>query len=71
MTPPLLVLSTAYVLKEQMLSAIKTRHANETSYQEALVEWQIATANPEEHPQLVAVLRECAARCAVESEQSP
>jgi hypothetical protein len=49
-TPPLLVLSTAYVLKEQILSAIETRHANEVSYQDALAEWQVATSNPEEHP---------------------
>jgi hypothetical protein len=45
------VLSTAYVLKEQVLGAIEMRHANEVSYQEALAEWKAATANPEEHPQ--------------------
>jgi hypothetical protein len=44
-------LSTAYVLKEQILSAIETRHANEMSYQEVLAEWQRATADPEAHPQ--------------------
>jgi hypothetical protein len=49
-SPPLLVLSTAYVLKEQVLGAIETRHANEQAYQVALSDWHIATANPEEHP---------------------
>lgn len=49
-TPPLLVLSTAYVLKEQMLSAMETRHANEIGYQAVLAEWQSATADPEAHP---------------------
>ena len=49
--PPLLVLSTAYVLKEQILEAIELRHANERAYQEAVDEWQRATANPEAHGQ--------------------
>jgi hypothetical protein len=49
--PPLLVLSTAYVLKEQVLRAIEMRHANEMSYQEALAEWRTTTANPEAYPQ--------------------
>lgn len=49
--PPLLVLSTAYVLKEQLLESIETRHANERAYQEAVNLWQAATANPENHPQ--------------------
>ena len=48
--PPLLVLSTAYVLKEQLLESIETRHANERAYQEAVNLWQTATANPESHP---------------------
>ena len=48
--PPLLVLSTAYVLKEQLLVAIETRHANERAYQEAVNLWQSATADPERHP---------------------
>jgi hypothetical protein len=47
--PPLLVLSTAYVLKEQMLEAIQLRHANERAYQEAVNDWQRATINPEAH----------------------
>jgi len=49
--PPLLVLSTAYVLKEQMLEAIELRHANERAYQEAVNDWQRATINPEAHSQ--------------------
>lgn len=48
--PPLLVLSTAYVLKEQMLEAIELRDANENAYQEAVHQWQSATADPEAHP---------------------
>ena len=47
--PPLLVLSTAYVLKGQLLHAIETRHANERAYQEALAEWKAATGEPEQH----------------------
>jgi hypothetical protein len=47
--PPILVLSTAYVLKEQALGAIEMRHANEQAYQAAVADWQAATANPEEH----------------------
>jgi hypothetical protein len=50
-TPPILVLSTAYVLKEQVLESIERRHANERAFQAALTDWQIATANPEAHPQ--------------------
>jgi hypothetical protein len=50
MAPPLLVLSTAYVLKKQVLGAIEMRHANEQAYQVALTDWQVATANPEKHP---------------------
>jgi hypothetical protein len=49
--PPILVLSTAYVLKEQALAAIEMRHANEQAYQAAVADWQVATANPEEHSQ--------------------
>jgi hypothetical protein len=48
--PPLLVLSTAYVLKEQMLDAIEQRHANERAYQEAVNDWSGAALNPEAHP---------------------
>jgi len=48
--PPLLVLSTAYVMKEQILETIEIRHANERAFQVALGEWQVATAMPEEYP---------------------
>jgi hypothetical protein len=48
--PPLLVLSTAYVLKEQLLETIEVRHANERAYQEAVSAWQLATVDPESHP---------------------
>ena len=46
-----MVLSTAYVLKEQMLIAIEQRHTNERAYQEATNDWQQATINPEAHSQ--------------------
>jgi hypothetical protein len=49
--PPLLVLSTAFVLKEQLLETVEHRHLIERTYQIALSEWQKATANPEAHPQ--------------------
>lgn len=49
-SPPLLVLSTAYVLKEQVLEAIEMRHANELAFQDARNEWKQATSNPENHP---------------------
>ncbi len=49
-TPPLLVLATSFILKEQLLGAIETRHANERAFQAALADWQAATASPEEHP---------------------
>jgi hypothetical protein len=51
--PPLIVLSTAYVLKEQALESIEQRHADERAFREALAEWQTDTACPEEHPQWV------------------
>jgi hypothetical protein len=46
--PPVLVLSTAYVLKEQVLESIEQRHADERAFQAALAEWQAATASPEQ-----------------------
>lgn len=49
--PPVLVLSTAYVLKEQVLDAIERRHADERVFQAALTDWQAVTKNLEEHPQ--------------------
>jgi hypothetical protein len=48
--PPLLVLSTAYVIKEQLLDSIQQRHANERAFQAALNDWQLATHDPEAHP---------------------
>lgn len=48
--PPLLVLSTAYVLKEQVLETVEQRHADERAFQAALADWQAATADPEQHP---------------------
>jgi hypothetical protein len=53
--PPLIVLSTAYVLKEQVLESIEQRHADERAFREALAEWQTDTANPEDYPQWVQV----------------
>jgi hypothetical protein len=49
--PPLVVLSTAYVLKGQILETIEQRHATERAYQTALADWQAATAEPEQLPQ--------------------
>jgi hypothetical protein len=48
--PPLLVLSTAYVLKEQVLETVERRHADECAFQAALADWRMATAEPENHP---------------------
>jgi hypothetical protein len=48
---PIVVLSTAYVLKEQILEAIEHRHTTERTYQSALNEWHKATAHPEAHAQ--------------------
>lgn len=50
LAPPLIVLATAYVIKEQILEAIEVRHANERAYQAALDDWKIATSTPENHP---------------------
>ncbi len=47
--PPLVVLSTAYVLKGQILETIEHRHATERAYQTGLADWQAATAQPEQH----------------------
>jgi hypothetical protein len=51
MLPPLLTLSTAYVLKSLLLDEIAARHADELAYQSALVIWRAAASNPESHPQ--------------------
>lgn len=48
--PPILVLSTSYVLKGQMLESIQQRHANEQAYKQALNDWQYSTRDPESHP---------------------
>jgi hypothetical protein len=50
-SPPLLVLITAFVLKEQLLEAIEHRQMTERTYQIALNDWHQATAHPENHPQ--------------------
>ncbi len=50
MAPPIVVLSTAYVLKEQLLEATEHRHATERTCQMALNEWHKATAHPENYP---------------------
>ncbi len=47
--PPILVLSTAYVLKEHVLEAIERRHADEQAFQAALANWRASTATPEAH----------------------
>ncbi len=54
--PPLLVLSTAYILKEQMLFAIEQRHTAEMSYQSELTTWRTATSSPERHPRYMSAL---------------
>lgn len=51
--PPLLVIATAYVLKEQYLQATEQRHANERAYQIALDDWKTATADPDSDPKFV------------------
>lgn len=48
--PPLLVLSLSYILKEQMLNSVEQRHTAERVYQQALMDWNLATADPEKHP---------------------
>ena len=54
--PPLLVLSTAYVLKEQLLDAIETRHANERAFQEAVNAWQAGHSRSRRSSWLDAIL---------------
>lgn len=54
--PPLFVLGTAYVLKEQMLSAIGERHSAEMAYQAELTAWKTATSSPERHPRYMSAL---------------
>jgi hypothetical protein len=50
LAPPIIVLATAYVIKEQILEAVEVRHGNEQAFQTALAEWQLVTATPEDHP---------------------
>ena len=53
MLPPLMTLSTAYVLKELLLNIIEQRHADQIVYEAALMEWERSAANPDQHPQFV------------------
>jgi hypothetical protein len=53
MLPPLLTLSTAYVLKELLLDVIAQRHADQQAYLSALMEWERATARPEDDPKFI------------------
>jgi len=48
--PPVLVIIAATVLKHLMLESVRQRHANERAYQQALADWQAATADPEASP---------------------
>jgi len=50
MLPPLLTLSTAYVLKELLLTIIEQRHNDQNAYELSLIDWEQAIANPEDHP---------------------
>jgi hypothetical protein len=45
-----MVLSTAFVLKEQLLETVEHRHSTERTYQSALSEWHQAAVHPEHHP---------------------
>ena len=53
MLPPLLTLSTAYVLKELLLRVIEQRHADHVAFEQALLEWQQSIANPDQHPRFI------------------
>jgi hypothetical protein len=50
LVPPIIVLATAYVIKEQILESVEVRHANEQAFQTALADWRLVTATPEDHP---------------------
>jgi hypothetical protein len=50
LAPPIIVLATAYVIKEQILESVEVRHANEQAFQIALADWRVLTAEPEDHP---------------------
>ena len=47
---PIIVLATAYVIKQQILEAIEVRHANDQVFQTALDDWRLVTAMPEDYP---------------------
>lgn len=47
--PPLLTLSTSFVLKEVALDKIKHRHADNTTYNAVLQEWEAVFNQPERH----------------------
>jgi hypothetical protein len=46
-SPSIVVFTTSYILKAQMLSAIERRHANTRAFTLALNAWKIATGQPE------------------------
>jgi hypothetical protein len=50
LAPPIIVLATAYVIKEQILEAVEIRHANEQAFQTTLADWRVVTAAPEDQP---------------------
>jgi hypothetical protein len=54
LVPPLAVLFIALIGERLVLDAIESKHANERAYQEALVSWQAATAQPERSPKYTA-----------------
>jgi hypothetical protein len=48
--PPVAVLFMALIAERLILDSIRTRHANERAYQEALKQWQENTRDPETSP---------------------
>lgn len=53
LAPPILTLTTAYVLKEISLNAISQRHADNVMYRAKLGEWELQTSDPEKHPKYI------------------
>jgi len=51
--PPVLTLTTAFVLKEVVLSAIRSRRHDQLLFAEALSDWKKETADPERHPEFL------------------
>jgi len=47
-SPSIVVFTTSYILKAQMLSSIERRHANTRAYGLALAAWKAATSRPED-----------------------